>query len=82
MANHQIKILERFAEVHRLGLKPWEIRVKDRPFKVGDKITFHVVDDVFREPTGRFYTRKITYILDSNLVGIAQGYCIMTIENL
>lgn len=79
MANHQIKILEKFAEVQRLGLKPWEVRVKDRDYKVGDKITFHIIDDVMREPTGRFYQKKITYILDGGQVGVNQGYCIMTI---
>lgn len=81
MAKHKLKILERFAELHHLGLKDWELRVKDRPFKVGDTVLFQIVDDNFRELTGREYERKIIYILDGFGCGLTEGYCIISISN-
>lgn len=33
---HEVKILEQYANRHYEGIKPWELRKNDRKYKVGD----------------------------------------------
>jgi len=78
MPHHELKIKEQFANDHRLGLKPWEVRKNDRNYRVGDTIQFNVVDEnaVY---TGERYTRVISYLFEENYAGLLTSYCIFSI---
>lgn len=69
MAHHEIKILEKYALLHLEGLKPWELRKNNRNYKVGDKITFMVVDENGKY-TGKSYNRIISYVFSDAQYGL------------
>lgn len=77
---HEVKILEQYANINNEGKKPWELRKNDRNYKVGDWIRFHIIDDETKEPTGFSYRRKITYLFKGGEYGLKKGFCIMTVE--
>jgi hypothetical protein len=68
--HHDLKLLLRFADPKRDGRKLWEFRDKtDRIFSVGDTVTFHIVTDVTRRPTGETLGPvSITYLLDEDIL--------------
>jgi len=75
---HEIKILEQFAEEHLNGKKSWELRRNDRNYKVGDTITFIIVNR-HNKPTGKHYKRKITYLFEGGMYGLEKGFCIFSV---
>lgn len=79
MAIHKVKILEDFALKHHLKLKPWELRKNDRDYKVGDAITFSVIDKDGLVVGS--YTRRIEYIFEGGEYGLEKGFVIMTLGN-
>ena len=66
---HEVKIKQEYAQAYFDGLKPWEILINDRNYKVGDIVRFYIIGH------GGHYDREITYLhlLDD-------GYCIMTLS--
>lgn len=81
---HQLKLQASFFEEKIKGLKPWELRVNDRGFKVGDYIGENEViedDEGLWIETGRFVLEKITNIVDHNdCAGLHVGWVILTTE--
>ena len=77
---HEVKILEQYANLNNENKKPWELRKNDRNYKVGDWIRFHIIDDETKKPTGFSYRRKIIYLFEGGEYGIEKEYCIMTLE--
>ena len=77
---HEVKILEQYANRNNEGEKPWELRKNDRDYKVGDWIRFHIIDDETNELTGFSYRRKITYLFEGGEYGLGKGFCIMTVK--
>ncbi len=65
------------------GSKTFEIRRNDRGFKVGDMLNLREWKQELEEYTGRFAVRKITHIMRAihkNEMGLAPGFCIMSIQ--
>lgn len=70
------------------GRKPWEIRLNDRDFQVGDTVTLQ--ETVFsgaqmREGaalgfTGKELAGQITYVLRGPKYGLADGWCVFSVE--
>ena len=57
--HHDLKLLSRFEKPKRDGFKYWEYRsTEDRTFRVGDTVTFQIVTEVKRRPTGRARLRR------------------------
>ena len=81
---HQLKLQKSFFEDKLKGLKPWELRVNDRDFKIGDYLGENeVIEDDSGEwhETGRFVLEKITSIVDHNdCAGLHVGWVILTCE--
>lgn len=71
---HELKIKQEFAVKYYNGYKPWEIRKKDRDFKVGDSINFTIIE------TGHKYTREIIYVFEGEEYGLKKGYCVLTLS--
>lgn len=78
---HELKTLPEYFKPVSQGLKTFEIREFNRPYKVGDYL-------YLREWTGGTYTgletvKQITYILtDIEKYGLKPGYCILNIKTL
>lgn len=62
------------------GLKPFEIRIDDRDFKVGDHLLLFEYDPVRDTYPGGVIEARVTYILRGK--PLPEGYCAMTIKVL
>lgn len=78
---HQLKLQEKHFEDKVMGRKPWELRVNDRGFAIGDYIGENEIDEKGKE-TGRFVVEKIIGVTYPEDVpgGIKDGYVILTTE--
>lgn len=77
---HELKTwVEYFAEVIA-GNKPFELRKKDRDFKVGDTLRLQEYDHHFGQYTGNEADFKVTYILPGGSFGVMEGYCVLGIK--
>lgn len=73
---HVLKLnSEYFEEAHK-GVKPWECRLNDRDYNVGDKIILQEFDG--EKLTGREIHGVITFILDHSFKGLRNGYVVFT----
>lgn len=59
---HELKCAAEFFDAVESGRKPFEVRVADRPFKVGDILHLREVD-LLLHPTGRETSKQVTFIL-------------------
>jgi hypothetical protein len=71
------------------GRKKFEIRKNDRNFQVGDELwlkeTVYTGEAMLAgyplEYTGRVLAKTVTYLLQGPIYGLAEGWCIMSIED-
>ena len=73
---HELKILPEYFQAVAEGRKTFEVRRKDRDFKVGDTVTLREFDGNY---TGNSLTVKISYILDDPEY-CKEGFVIFGIE--
>ncbi|KZN99379.1 DUF3850 domain-containing protein [Pseudobacillus badius] len=64
MATHDLKIWPEYFQEVQKGNKNFEIRKKDRNFKVGDTIFLWEFDPSKKRLTGEFLEATITFITD------------------
>ena len=74
---HYLKILSMFFEDALIGLKPFEIRLNDRDFQVGDLVWLLEIES--GKYTGRMIFGKITYMTDYEQ---KDDYVVFTYETL
>ena len=85
MPTHELKTWpEYFYDVEK-GVKPFEVRVNDRNFQMGDTLILKEFDPEREKRngngyTGRELTRIVTYILQGERIGIKPGYCVMGLK--
>ena len=73
---HELKISPEYFDAVYSGVKPFEVRRNDRPFKVGDSLLLKEYDAKSYLPyTGRETVKVITYILDNEYC--LDGYVIL-----
>ena len=79
---HQLKILQKYAELHLTNRKFWEIRKFDRDYKKGDSIEFTFCYNETGEPIKGVstYTRNIDYVFLGGVYGLEEGYCILSVS--
>lgn len=77
---HRLKCRMPFFEDVLLGIKPFEYRLNDRDFGVGDVIILDEINDNL-EYTGRSFQVEVTYML-KYFPGLMKDYCIMAIKVL
>lgn len=76
---HQLKCWPQFWEAVNSGAKPFEIRLADRPFQVGDTLVLNEYDPEGHGYTGRVTRKVITYI--TKWFQIA-GYVVMGLSDV
>ena len=82
MNEHNIKLLESFADAVLSGDKTFEVRENDRGYQKGDRIQFRVVDKIgshIPHPIETI-TYEITYVLSG--WGIKDGWVVFGIKEL
>lgn len=74
---HELKTWPEYFQALVDGTKNFEVRVNDRPFRVGDTLLLQEWDPKRGEYTGREIYRTITYILRDTNCGVAPGSVVM-----
>lgn len=59
---HYLKLSEEYFSLVKVGIKNFEIRLGDRPYKIGDYLTLQEVDSQGKY-TGREILRKVDYLM-------------------
>ena len=75
---HELKTYPKYFQETLNGNKPFEGRLNDRGFQVGDTVILKEWDNI--RYSGREIKGKIKYILDDKFIGIAEGYVILSLE--
>ena len=67
---HELKIWPEYFEAKIKGVKPWEYRLNDRNFQVGDRLDLKEYDPIKNEYTGRSIIVNVEYIyqVDDSMV--------------
>lgn len=71
MKHHELKIDKCYADPKFFGKKPWEFRVNDRDFKVGDLVSYNVNEDPKHPVNDMIF--QISYVLQ-----VDEKHCIFT----
>lgn len=74
---HELKTWPSYFNAVMNGIKTFEIRKFDRPFKVGDVLLLQEYNPSEGKYTGAVCTRQVTYILKGGQFGIEEGYCVL-----
>lgn len=89
MTTHELKCWPDFYAPLASGEKPFDLRVNDRKYQVGDVLTLREYDDRKGSYTGRQLRKRVTYVLDgvgpgciTPLKGLARGYVILGLANV
>lgn len=77
---HFLKVLPKYFEAIVTCRKSFEVRKKDRNYKIGDLIAFNEFDPDGSGYTGRSFIVHITYILDDDRYS-KDGYVILSIAS-
>lgn len=83
---HELKCWPEYYAAVESGIKPFEVRKWNRPFRIGDTLLVKEYDPSTDDYTGRQLRRKITYLLDmtylpgDNIPHFA-GYVVIGLES-
>ncbi len=80
---HALKTWLNFYKHQEDGVKLFELRKDDRPYKVGDTFLSQEFDNAKNEYTGKETSFRIAYILrDAEMFGLKTGYCILQLAQI
>lgn len=74
---HELKTWPSYFNAVMNGIKQFEVRKADRPFKIGDVLLLREYDPNEEKYTGAVVTRQINYILPGGQFGIEEGYVVL-----
>lgn len=74
---HDLKCWPEFFAAVRDGLKPFEVRQNDRDFRVGDTLRLWEFDPRLDLHTGKYFHRRVSYVLDGGAFGVEPGFVVM-----
>jgi hypothetical protein len=76
-ATHDLKTWPEYFAAAESGEKPFEVRLADRDFVVGDVLCLLEWDPRAERYTGGMIHRRVTYILRGPAFGISDGFVVM-----
>jgi len=79
---HALKTWPEFYRLVKSGVKNFEVRKYDRPFRVGETLLLQEWDEIQMEYTGEELQREITYILMGGKFGVEEGFCVMGLKEI
>lgn len=88
---HELKTRPEYFQAVIDGVKPFEVRLDDRRFLVGDRLKlmeYEPNDDGHADPrrhgkyTGRIAIANITYKLTGVQFGVMPGYCVLGLGDI
>lgn len=78
MSVHDLKITQEYFLAKLQGIKPFEVRINDREYEIGDILVLHELNEDM-EYTGRTITQSVNYKFE-NPDYLRQGYVILSGE--
>jgi ASC-1-like (ASCH) protein len=82
MKTHTLKTISPYFELLWSGAKTFECRLNDRGYQVGDELRLREYDASNSTYRGSEIHAVVTHILYDDHVGVAEGYCVMSIKLL
>lgn len=79
---HELKIYPEPFEAVKKGLKTFEWRFNNRPYREGDILKLNEFDPDEMLHTGRFVEVKVMYLLEGGQFGIPENFIIMSIKKI
>lgn len=76
---HRVKTETKYFRARKAGDKPWEVRLNDRDYQVGDILEQVEIEDNGAE-TGRVDYSKIAYMMNDERF-LKDGYVVMTLRH-
>lgn len=80
MKVHHLKTWPEYFEAIIRGIKPFEFRLNDRDYQVGDFLDLEEYDPEKEDYTGRECGAFVTYMLTKDQFPILGGYVVMGLE--
>lgn len=62
-----------------IGSKTFEVRVNDRDYKVGDTLHLREYDRITSTYTGRWVSKRVTYLLAGGSYGLPDNLVVMSL---
>ena len=78
MKTHDLKITQEYFLAKLQGIKPFEVRINDREYEIGDILVLHELNEDM-ECTGRTITQSVNYKFE-NPDYLPKGYVILSGE--
>lgn len=75
---HKIKTWAPYFQDVMDGKKPYEFRLNDRNYQVGDELQHIEWNEAEQKETGRQCWAKIVHVMKGGMFGIPENYCIIT----
>lgn len=82
MNKHKVKILPEYFKLSKSNKKNWELRFNDRNYQAGDILVLQEWDSQKVAYTGKEITKQIVYVFTNTTLGLADGYCILSLKNV
>ena len=79
MKRHDLKTWPAFFEHIWRGAKRFELRKNDRDFHTGDELLLREWEPDPEKYTGRYVRVHVTYVLRGPILGLAEGWVVMSI---
>ncbi len=74
---HELEIWASCFEAVEAGAKPFDVRLNDRNFQVGDALLLREYDPAAAAYSGRIALRWASYVLPGGTFGIEDGWCVL-----
>jgi hypothetical protein len=79
MKVHELKCDKKEFQAVYIGSKAFEVRINDRNYQVGDSLHLKEFDPEKKTFSGRFCSKRITYMLSGPSYGLPDNMVIMSI---
>ncbi|RSK50998.1 ASCH/PUA domain-containing protein [Hymenobacter rigui] len=74
---HELKIWPTCFSAVAAGSKPFDVRLNDRDFQLGDALLLREYEPESEQYTGRTLERWVSYLMPGGTFGVEQGWCVL-----
>lgn len=79
MTTHRLKTWPRYYDAIAAGIKTFEVRVNDRDFQPGDRVTLARYDPDSCTFDGSEMTFDVPYVMHGGGLGVKPGYAVLSL---
>ncbi|UOQ78714.1 DUF3850 domain-containing protein [Hymenobacter sp. 5516J-16] len=75
--HHELKVWPACFAAVVSGAKPFDVRLNDRDYRVGDALLLREYEPESEQYSGRTTERWISYLLQGGSFGVEEGWCVL-----